>query len=575
MSRLVSGDAYSGSEAYAWPLPRRGAADQLLYPELCFSVRPGNRPLFLDLHIPRPKTDGGYAESPAPVVIWLHGGGFERGSRNRHEAEIEAAYLTERLLMAGFAVADIDYRLVREAIFPEPLWDVRTALGWLARNCDELGLDFSRLALFGESSGGTLAMLGSLPHEWTPQVRCAVSWYGMADTAWLDIPIASDAPEVEPMIRKGLQRGGWEGPEASMLAQANGVTPPQLLAFGSDDNHFIVDSNRALAARLQNLGREVEVVEVSGGRVFQNLATEPAKRYLDPQDSLNTVLTRTIKFLAKHLETEIGPGALAGISDEPAQTVVAETSKANGATGRRVEPVETSTVTINVLDKDLELTRHTPASTPQALVFYNSTNEPFARRLAATIPAKVLQLENGVEEAISVLWWAGENGADLASGSEMASEAHSANGLGEPDEVDNASQSESPSGLANLPVILAGDCEGGQVALEAAKRCRDAGIHVDALGLLCPILTEDDLNPETLVGLPPTIIGVGVTYPKLADSLALGYRLRAAGVPSKLQLFGKFICCGGVGFSCDKATDRAVQTYLQSLSTWVWQGTLN
>ncbi len=87
-----------------------------------------------------------------PVLMYLHGGGFTIGSIASHDA------LCRRLAhLAGCAVLSVDYRLAPEHKFPtaqEDAWDV---LQWLASAGAGVGLDPARIAVGGDSAGGTLA----------------------------------------------------------------------------------------------------------------------------------------------------------------------------------------------------------------------------------------------------------------------------------------------------------------------------------------------------------------------------------------------------------------------------------
>jgi acetyl esterase len=88
-----------------------------------------------------------------PLLLYLHGGGFTIGSVATH------AVLCKRLAqLAGCAVLSVDYRLAPEHRFPQAVHDAWDALQWAAANARSLGLDVSRLAVGGDSAGGTLAI---------------------------------------------------------------------------------------------------------------------------------------------------------------------------------------------------------------------------------------------------------------------------------------------------------------------------------------------------------------------------------------------------------------------------------
>ncbi|WP_326543292.1 alpha/beta hydrolase [Pseudorhodoferax sp.] len=92
------------------------------------------------------------ASAPLPVLLYLHGGGFTIGSVATHDS-----LCRELAHQAGCAVLSVDYRLAPEHKFPSAQNDAWDALQWLAGQGGALGLDTTRLAVGGDSAGGTLA----------------------------------------------------------------------------------------------------------------------------------------------------------------------------------------------------------------------------------------------------------------------------------------------------------------------------------------------------------------------------------------------------------------------------------
>jgi acetyl esterase len=87
-----------------------------------------------------------------PVLMYLHGGGFTVGSVASHEP------LCRQLAsLSGCAVLSLDYRLAPEHRFPKAVHDAWDGLQWLAGQAAALGVDAQRLAVGGDSAGGTLA----------------------------------------------------------------------------------------------------------------------------------------------------------------------------------------------------------------------------------------------------------------------------------------------------------------------------------------------------------------------------------------------------------------------------------
>ena len=100
-----------------------------------------------------------YAPGPGtlPVLLYFHGGGFTIGSVASHDV-----LCRELCRLSGCAVVSLDYRLAPEHRFPTAVHDAWDATRWLARHGANLGLDPRRLAVGGDSAGGTLAAVCAL-----------------------------------------------------------------------------------------------------------------------------------------------------------------------------------------------------------------------------------------------------------------------------------------------------------------------------------------------------------------------------------------------------------------------------
>jgi acetyl esterase len=94
-----------------------------------------------------------YATRPdVPVLVYLHGGGWSMGSLDTHDA------LCRRVAdRSGCAVLSVGYRLAPEHPAPAAVQDAETVLGWVRTEGAAMGVDASRLAIGGDSSGGQIA----------------------------------------------------------------------------------------------------------------------------------------------------------------------------------------------------------------------------------------------------------------------------------------------------------------------------------------------------------------------------------------------------------------------------------
>ena len=181
------------------------------------------------------------ASSPAPLLVWVHGGAWRFGTNQALRDTIlrtpageqpnTQALMRTAFQQAGWAVASINYRYSHQALFPGALHDVKEAVRFFRANAHEFGIDPQRIAVAGGSAGGHLSMMvahtgdsaagdgsggdpASAPEHdeyfegraasaypsHSSQVAAAVSFYGVSDlrTIFTDRPLAGyalDHPE--------------------------------------------------------------------------------------------------------------------------------------------------------------------------------------------------------------------------------------------------------------------------------------------------------------------------------------------------------------------------------------------
>ncbi len=88
----------------------------------------------------------------APVVVWVHGGGWRRGSKGNVPAD-QLAWAAAQ----GWVHVSVDYRLTPEVAYPEHNRDVAAALAWVNANIADHGGDPTNVALIGHSAGAQMA----------------------------------------------------------------------------------------------------------------------------------------------------------------------------------------------------------------------------------------------------------------------------------------------------------------------------------------------------------------------------------------------------------------------------------
>ena len=218
--------------------------------------------LRLDLYVPDVR--------PAPLCIWLHGGGWMRGSRSDRAAE--------RLLPLvdhGVAVAAVQYRLSGQATFPAPLDDARAAVRWLRAHAGDHGLDAARVGAWGASAGGHLASLLALTDDGTDaqrrdsSVQAVVAWFAPSDLLRRDtdvpegpLPPFVTGPPPEPSFEARLlgvnsvQDHRSAALAASPVAQVGAGAPPFLLVHGDADGLIPSEHSRRLHGALRAAGAD-------------------------------------------------------------------------------------------------------------------------------------------------------------------------------------------------------------------------------------------------------------------------------------------------------------------------------
>jgi acetyl esterase len=206
--------------------------------------------------------------SNGPVLVYFHGGGLVMGSNRSFEP------LARTLASAsGATVVAVDYRLAPEAPPPAQFDDALSATEWVWRNAESLGLDADRLAVVGDSAGGSLAAAVAL----AARDRCGPAIYTQVllypgldrDMHATSITALADAPmltrdDIDYMY--ALVDGDSGPPRDPYLVPAyatdlSGLPPAIVVTAGCDP---IQDWGERYAERLRDAGVQTTTARYPG-----------------------------------------------------------------------------------------------------------------------------------------------------------------------------------------------------------------------------------------------------------------------------------------------------------------------
>ncbi len=163
-------------------------------------------------------------DTPLPVVVFYHGGGFALGTLDTHDPVARA-----HAIGAEAIVVSVDYRLAPEHPFPAGLDDCWAALQWVGEHAAELGGDPHRIAVAGDSAGGNLAaVVAHLARDnGGPALAFQLLWYPTitADLSLTSFTENADAPILNREVIDAFL--GWYLPDLDI---SDPTTLPVTLA---------------------------------------------------------------------------------------------------------------------------------------------------------------------------------------------------------------------------------------------------------------------------------------------------------------------------------------------------------
>jgi acetyl esterase len=195
-------------------LPRR-----VLHPELRVQNRTIDGPAGpINIRIYWPPTD----HVTPPVVLFFHGGGFIAGDLDTHDGTCR-----QHAVGASAVVVSVDYRLAPEHPYPAAVDDAWAATQWVAENGSEINADASRLAVAGDSAGGTIsAVIAQRARDnGGPPILFQLLWYPSVvwDPSLPSFTENADAPILDTAAIAAFSR--WYAGEIDLSDPPPGMAP--------------------------------------------------------------------------------------------------------------------------------------------------------------------------------------------------------------------------------------------------------------------------------------------------------------------------------------------------------------
>ncbi len=211
----------------------------------------------LSVRITRPKQ----AHGTLPGVYYIHGGGMILGDVEGEN--FQATTISEEV---GVVVVSVEYRLAPEHPHPAPVEDCYAGLSWMVDHAEELGIDPDRIAIYGASAGGGLALGVALVarDRGGPKIAFQMPIYPMIDDR-NETPSSHEITDVGIWDRSGnieaweMYLGGNEPDEYAAPWRAEDLSglPPTFIDVGTVD--MFRDEDIAFANRLMQAGVPTEL----------------------------------------------------------------------------------------------------------------------------------------------------------------------------------------------------------------------------------------------------------------------------------------------------------------------------
>ena len=235
-----------------------------------------------------------------PLIIYVQGSAWHQQNVYQHVGQLN--YLCKQ----GFVVAIVQYRESDIAPFPAQIEDTKTAIRFLKKHSEEYYIDNKNTFLFGDSSGGHVALLTGLTshlnmldshlyEEYSCDIKGIIDFYGVVDITMEDgFPTTKnhqqpDSPEGYLIGRKNVLDNLDIAYQTNPIHYLDGDIPPILIAHGTKDRLVAFKQSVKLYQALLDKNKEVVFYRMKGAD------------HGGPMFFCEEMLDEVVKFIKKHL----------------------------------------------------------------------------------------------------------------------------------------------------------------------------------------------------------------------------------------------------------------------------------
>ena len=208
------------------------------------------------------------SSEPTPIVLHIHGGGWNHGTK-----ESQSGFSS--YFKAGFAVANVEYRLVDVGVAPAAIEDIRCALRYIKLHAKELNINPDKVVIQGSSAGAHLALMGGLLEndkqfdgnykgETDMRVAAIISNYAPTDFTGLN----SEMIKNNSLNRWLAEKANDKAFRASVspVSHVKKTSPPVFIVHGNADPIVPYEQSVILHKKLNLAGVHNEFITVEGGK---------------------------------------------------------------------------------------------------------------------------------------------------------------------------------------------------------------------------------------------------------------------------------------------------------------------